>query len=299
MSKVKKSFGRKCIKLLVKPIAYMIYRSPIFIKKAIAFFIAVLWWDILRLRRSVVLDNLGKAFPNMSEPEKVKMGRQSIYHLGLNFVEFFYFPFIDTRWVEKNVEFKGLENVDRALEGGRGAILLGLHLGNGDLAMVGLCHADHPVFLISKLFKSKWLNDLWFDLRGRHGIQFIDPEKSTFEILRALRKNERVVFVLDQFMGPPVGVKTSFFGHETGTALGLALIAERVGSPVIPSYSYRRQGNKMVVELLPPVPLVKGETRDETLQKTTQAYNDKIQEIVQSYPEQWMWLHKRWKPFRE
>jgi KDO2-lipid IV(A) lauroyltransferase len=153
--------------------------------------------------------------------------------------------------------------------------------------------------LISKEFKSRWLNDLWFGMRRKHGTRFIAPEKSSFEILRALRRNELVVFVLDQFMGPPIGVRTRFFGKETGTAMGCALMADRTHSPVVPCYTYRKEDGRHVMVFEKPIEFLDHGLRDQNIAVMTQIYTDKIEAIVRKHPGQWMWIHRRWKEFRE
>ena len=87
-----------------------------------------LWFDILRFRRDIVLDNLTKAFPDWSEDKKLSVGRKSVYNMTENFFELFLIPAIDEKWLEKNVVFEGLEHFDKDKYGKRGALLLSLHL---------------------------------------------------------------------------------------------------------------------------------------------------------------------------
>jgi KDO2-lipid IV(A) lauroyltransferase len=199
-------------------------------------------------------------------------------------------------WIAKSEP----ETPEAALAKKKGVLFLAAHIGNGDVASAMLSLSGLPIHLISKQFRSKWLNDAWFNIRGRLGTRFIAPENSSFEVLRALRKNEIVVFVLDQFMGPPVGVETTFFGHRTGTAAGLATIASRTGSPVIPVNTYRRPDGRHVISFGDEIPFIstEGQERNQRdIQVMTQAYTDKIEEIVRQHPEQWMWIHRRWKEF--
>lgn len=100
-------------------------------------------------------------------------------------------------------------------------------------------------------------------------------------------------------MGPPIGVRTKFFGRETGTAMGLALMAERTGAPVVPMYTVRQPDGSAIVIFEPEIPMQDFGPRDETIARMTQVYTDKIEEIVRKHPEQWMWIHRRWKDFVE
>ena len=186
--------------------------------------LGILWIDVLRIRRKVAVDNVALAFPEWSRAEQVRVARASLRHMGRTLVEFMLFPVLRPRDLETLFVFKGEENITKSLEAKKGVLMLSLHLGNGDLAVAALSQKGWSISLISKLFKAKWLNDFWFGLRAKHGTKFIAPEKSWFEILRALKARRIGAFVVDQFRGPRVGCKTTFFGVETGTAMGLALM---------------------------------------------------------------------------
>ncbi len=282
-------------------------RRRLILRDAIRFLIwplgsllGILWIDVFRIRRKVAIDNVALAFPEWPRAEQVRVARASLRHMGRTLIEFSLFPILTRRDLETLFIFKGEDNVTRALAEKKGVLMLSLHLGNGDLAVAALSQKGWSISLISKLFKAKWLNDFWFGLRAKHGTKFIAPEKSSFEILRALKANRIVAFVLDQFMGPPVGCKTTFFGVETGTAMGLALMAERTGAPVVPSYNYRDRRGHWVIVFDEPIPwcdVGPKASRDENIAAMTQVYTDKIEEIIRKYPEQWMWIHRRWKRF--
>ena len=152
--------------------------------------------------------------------------------------------------------------------------------------------------LITKRIKNEVINNFWFGARRFHGTRLIEDRRSTFDILKALKRNESVIFVLDQFMGPPLGVPVHFFGRKTGAAMGLALLVEKTRVPVIPCYSYVNEKGKIVDVFEPEIPFQDFGSREETIEKMTQIYTDKIEEIVRQYPEQWMWVHKRWKEFK-
>lgn len=257
--------------------------------------IGVLWFDVLRIRRHIAIENVKIAFPEQSESWQVCTARASLLHMGRSIVEYSLFPFFTKEKVAKHFDIQGLENLEAAYAKGKGVLFLGLHLGNGDFGIAAVSRMGWPVSLISKIFKSRWLNDLWFGMRAKHGTEFISPEKSSFQILRALKAKRVVFFVLDQFMGPPIGCRTKFFGKETGTAMGLAIMAERSGAPVVPSYTYRTEDGRHVIVFEPEIPWQDAST--ENIATMTQIYTDKIEQIVRKHPEQWMWIHRRWKNF--
>lgn len=259
-----------------------------------------LWFDLFRFRRKVVMDNLTKAFPEWTEEKKVSVGRKSVYMLMENLFEFFLIPLIDEKWLAKNVVFTGMENIDLALKEKKGVLLLSLHLGHGDMLANCFAKRGYKVSLITKFFNNKFLNALWFSIRGAQGVEHIPPhgEKTPFMILKALKANATVGFVLDQHMGKPFGIKTEFFGHSAGTAYGLALFHLKTKSPVVPLYTFQDKSGKIHIVAEPAFKefiAKKGQDRDQTLVELTQCYTSKIEEIVRQYPEQWMWVHRRWK----
>lgn len=282
---------------LAKIISFPIWIMPEFVQLMIGNMFAHLWWNVLRLRRDVVFNNINLAFPEWSEEKKKEIAWKSMQNIGWSFSEYFKFPFLNKSNYHKWIRFEGEENLKKALEMNKGVCALSLHVGNGDYALAGLSLAGYPVHLISKEFKLQWLNNVWFALRSRLGMHFIPPRNSGFAVIKSLKKNNLVIFVLDQFAGPPIGIRTKFFGVETGTAVGLSLFAKRTGAVVLPLYTYRETPTKHVIRIEEPIVFEDKGDKDETLSHMTQVYSDKIEEIVRRHPEQWMWVHRRWKKF--
>ncbi|MCB0342315.1 MAG: lysophospholipid acyltransferase family protein [Pseudobdellovibrionaceae bacterium] len=292
-----KKLAQKLFKIVAVGACWVVTLLPWSWQRLIGDGIGILWFDVFRIRRNVILGNLKLAFPQWTESQRMKVGRESCFNLGRSAVEFCRFPFYSKQKHRDEFQIKGREYLDIAVQRGRGVCLLTLHLGNGDLGTVGLALHDVPMSIISKEFKAKWLNDLWFGLRQRLGTRFIPPRNSSYAVLKELKKGGIVAFVLDQFMGPPIGVRTQFFGHETGTAMGLAVLAGRAMCPVVPVYTLREIDGTTTVQFGPEIEYVSKEDKDETVAFMTQVYTDKIEEIVRQYPGQWMWVHRRWKPF--
>lgn len=287
------SRGNDILKFLLRPFPRKVLRI-------LGWPLGFLWFDLFRFRRQVVLNNLSLAFPDWDEKRKIKVGRKSVYMLMENFFEFFLIPRIDEKWMDENVVFEGLSNLDEALAQKKGVYLLSLHLGHGDMMASCLSRKGYKVTIITKFFKNEFLNKIWFGVRGAQGVQCIPPhgEKTPFMILKSLKANGLVGFVLDQHMGKPYGVKTTFFGKPAGTAYGLALFHMKTTSPVVPVYNFEGEDGK--IHIVAESPLFydsEGESqeREQTLVELTQRYTDKLEEIVRRYPEHWMWVHRRWK----
>lgn len=276
----------------------IIIRLPQSVQFFLGDLIGILWFDVFRIRRKVALENIKRCFPDWSDEHAVQVARRSLCNLGRSFIEFLRIPDVDPEKWRSHFQLHGVENYEKAFAKAKGVCILSAHIGNGDWGTLGLVLNNYHIYIISKEFKLKLLNDFWFATRRSLGTEFISDRGSSLTILKLLKKNKAIVFVLDQFLGPPIGIKTTFFGHETGTGMGLALLAERSNAPVVPVYTYRdeRGGTHIVFE--PEIPFVELANKEDTIKNMTQIYCNKIEEWVRAYPEQWLWVHRRWKKYK-
>lgn len=243
----------------------------------------------------------------MSQAERVRLGRRGMASFCTHFFELFMVPYLSPDWIKKNVVYHGEENYLKALEKKKGVLVMSLHLGHGDIAASLIQLRGFPLAIITKFFNNQTFNDLWFSFRGAAGVSFISPhgEKTPFDILKSLKSQKGVVFVIDQFMGRPFGIETTFFGRKTGSAFGLGLFHLKTGAPVIPTYAVPGNDGKIHIHFERPMEFshlsspANQANRDkkEELRYLTQAFNDKIEEIIRKYPEHWMWIHRRWKEY--
>lgn len=261
--------------------------------------LAFLWWDVLAFRRFTLLRNITIVFPEKSKQERLQLVRESLDWLGYNFIEILKLPTFRHRDFESEVILKGFGNFSAAHAQGKGVIFLSLHIGNGDAAATWLSLFGLDIHLITKTFKNKAFNQVWFEMRGKAGTHFISAHgrETPFQILRALKNKGAVVFVQDQFMGRPFGIPTTFFGQNTGTAYGLALIAIKSGAPVQPVYTYRDKDLKTVIEFGPEIKMESHPDKDLQIHQMTEKYNRVLEQIIREHPKEWMWVHRRWKKY--
>ena len=286
-------------KFIFHGISFLVFLLPMRVRWWWACVLAWLWWDVLRLRRFTVYRNLTIVFPEKSKEERRQLARVSLRHMCMALPEFFSLPMLSRDFVARNMVIEGREHYDKAAAQGKGVLLLSLHIGNGDMGVTIMSLSGFPSHLISKKFKNQFLNSLWFGVREDKGVRFIDPHgtKTAFEILAACRRGEAVVFVLDQFMGRPFGIPTTFFGRPTGTAYGLSLFASKTGAPVVPVYTYRDEKLRTHLRFEPEIPFEENANRDLQNQIMTQKYNTVIENLIRRHPDQWMWVHRRWKRY--
>jgi len=285
---------------LIRAICWVVAYSPRGLQLFCGDAFGVFVFDVTRFRRRIALANIKIAFPEMSDRDAIQLARRNFRHYGRSLVEFFLIPHLDEKLFSKIFVVKGFENYQKAFERGKGVFILTLHEGSFELTASTCQNLKMPLSVISKKFKSEWLNQLWFGVRGERGITVIPAEKSSYQILKTIARGEVIGFMLDQFMGPPIGVKVRFFGRETGAPLSLALFHERTRAAVIPGYNFRRDDGRLELVFLPEIPFMEQSGgRSENISFMTQVYTDKIEEIVRRHPDQWLWIHRRWKEFRQ
>lgn len=272
---------------------------PFWLNSVFGYIFAFIWVDILRLRKRIVYDNIELAFPGTTLEVKNKWMHQSLYVLCRSFFDVLKIPSMTDQFIHKHINFLGTENL-KGLENS-GVLFLSLHMASGDLGGVAFSKKVKPLSLISKQFKNNFLNEFWFSMRTKSESEFIEAhgKNTAFDILKALKRNRGVVFVIDQFMGKPYGIETTFFGHKTGTAYGLALFALKTKAPVLPLSTFWGADGKLNLQVGPVIDFSDIITDDKEMNhlKMTQRCNQVIEDIIRKNPDQWMWVHRRWKVF--
>lgn len=256
-------------------------------------------FHVIRFRREMVLENLELAFgAEKSKKEIEALARANYTHYAQTFLELIQ-SLVWTAEDFKNKTQLFWEPAKKQLEKGQGGFLLTSHLGNWEFAIQSVSANGMPCDVIVKRQRTRFAQAFLEWYRQRFGGRIIFESGTTRDILRSLKENRFPVFVLDQFMGPPIGLPVKFFGQLAGTAVGLALLTEKKDYPLFTSYNYRDSDGKVKVrvEKVENEPQY-SEDRDTRLYQKTQFYNDILERQIRIHPEQWLWIHRRWKPYR-
>ncbi len=257
----------------------------------------VLTWiafDLLRLRRGLVLNNLTIAFGDTLSPqEKIQLARKSYYHFSLTVLEVLATTGSE---IAQNCTIVGEEYLQDALAQGKGALILCGHLGNWE-CLAGALHRNFTqVHVVVKKVGGDGMNRFVDERRAAIGMQSV-PRNTNMgamrAIIRRLQENHIVGFVMDQ--SRPGEPRLPFFGKPAKTNTGLATIWRRTQAPVLPAFIRRVGVNKHVVTILPPISeKYREESQDEGLEASTQ-FNEMMEHMIRQAPEQYFWLHNRWK----
>ena len=248
-------------------------------------------WAALPRRRTVALENLTRAFPERPAPELARVGRDSFRHLGMNFVESCVFYFRPPDRLLSRVSIEGLSHFEAADALGRGMLLLTAHYGNWELLAASHALARFPLSVVMRPLDSPAFEPILERFRLRSGVELITKRRALTDIVEALRRRRMVGILLDQNASRREGVFVPFFGVPASTSKGMALIALRTGAPVLPVFIRRRPDGRHVVHAGAPVPV----PSDGDVVAFTRAFNEAIEAAIRRAPEQWFWLHRRWK----
>jgi KDO2-lipid IV(A) lauroyltransferase len=253
-----------------------------------------LWFYVIRFRIKETKARVKRALPNKTDKEVNQIAFDSIYNLILTFFELSYRAF-DKRHIYKYTEVKNIDFLKKCLEGDRPVFLFTGHLANGEIILSRVCYEGVELHLIAKRVKNLFLDSLLFEAREVSGLKHIPPKNALSEIIECMRKKAPLVFLHDQYMRPPKGVKTTFLDLPVFTNPSVAKFALKNNAMVLPVNLYR-ENSKTVVEFEEEIPLEKNhESFEENVVHMTQVYNDWLSEKVKKRPSEWMWVHRRFK----
>lgn len=248
-------------------------------------------------RRAIALANLRQAFGGERPDDELRaLCHAHFRHLGTVFAEFLRLPSLTPAALLARFEIDGLEHVREARAAGRGLVLITAHVGNWEWLSAAQAALGVGAVIVTRHAHVGVVDRFWQGRRARCGIEVADSAGSLAQILRLLRDGRPIGLAIDQHEGGTTGVRVPFLGHDAGTTKTPALLAARTGCVVMPAWSWRDDRGVHHARFGPEIPLHAGATLDETVRLSTRAYNDWLEGVVRAHPEQWLWIHRRWKP---
>ena len=259
-----------------------------------------LLYRLLPLRRRVILENLRRVFgAGVPEGEIVRLAQAHYAHLWRLAGEFVRFRWLSAEKKSALIRVDNVEALARALERGKGVLILTGHFGNFEVATIaGLRHFPHMrgrFHFVRRAIRPRWLDALVNRRFRQGGFGVLGKRGSLDAILERLEAGDLVVFPFDQHASPPDGIAVDFFGHPAGTFKSLAIMALATGAPVVPASSWREPDGSHVLRFEEALPLIECDKVNEEIRRNTRAYNAILEILVLRHPEQWFWVHRRWK----
>lgn len=247
--------------------------------------------------RRLAQEQLQRAFPQWSPAEIRRSARWCYTNLGASAAEFLRLGCSDRRAVLDRVAVEGLEHLERAHGRGRGVILLSAHFGNWELLGIVCSTLGYRFLPVARPLDNPWLNRLINRIRGRFGGEVVSKkaESAPRDMIQALRRGNLVGILLDQNVAADDGVFVNFFDRPACTSKGLALLARRTGAAVVPVFIVRETLDRHRILLQPPLELAATGDLHADVAVNTARCTAAIERMVRVHPEQWLWLHRRWK----
>jgi KDO2-lipid IV(A) lauroyltransferase len=259
-------------------------------------FLGRIWFRLDRRHREIALGNLKTAWgEELSENERKTIARRNFIHLAQVLLELPYLRNLTADDLDGYVTFHGVEHFERALKKGRGVLLLASHFGNWELMALAFSLRYRPVHIVVRPLDNSFLDNLITKIRTRGGNQLIHKKGSVQKMLRLLTAGDAVALLLDQNPAWYEGVFVPFFNEIACTNKALSTIALRTGAPVLPVFNVRQPDGSYGVFFEPEIVLsISGDTTRD-VEENTAKFNKIIETYVRRYPEQWFWVHQRWK----
>jgi KDO2-lipid IV(A) lauroyltransferase len=248
-----------------------------------------------RLRR-VGLRNLQLAFPEKTRAERKRILRGVFDGLGRQLAEFCRFPKYTAANVGEVAIYDGFEHFEAARARGKGVLFLTAHLGGWEIGSFAHSLYGNPLRIVVRPLDNPYLDALVDRYRTLHGNSTFGKQDFARGLLAAMKAGETVGILMDQNMTPPAGVFVDFFGQPACTASGLARVAAHTGGAVVPGFTiWDDTLRKYRIRFEPAIELTRTGNEDADATANTAKFTKVIEDFARRYPEQWLWVHRRWK----
>lgn len=253
--------------------------------------IASIFYYVDPAHRILAKDNVLKAGVASKEGNDAEILVKKVYeNFALLLVETLLFRRIMRRKeVDKLVKIENAENLNQVLKHGKGAILVVAHLGNWEIGGIALSKQGFPLSSVARPLTNSMLNSFLVGVRTREKQVIIGKYNASQRMAAELKANRLLALLVDQHAGSK-GIWVDFFGRPASTVKSAAILSLRYGSPIVPIKVFRENGYHKLVVADPILP-----SSELSVEQLTQIYTKRIEKFIRENPEQWLWLHKRWK----
>lgn len=246
--------------------------------------------------RSVGTRNLEIAFPEWSDPQRRLVLRSTYRHLGLLLAEFCKMPGYSREEASRFIRYEGLENYLRARDRGKGVLVLTGHLGAWELSSFYHSLMGWPMGMVIRRLDNPLVDNMVNRIRCLHGNRVIHKDDFARGIIEEMRSGQTVGILMDTNMTPPQGVFVPFFGVEACTASGLSRIARKTGAAVLPGFLlWEPWESRYVLHFGDELEVDATDDPETDAVTNTARFTRAIESYIRRYPDQWLWMHRRWK----
>lgn len=254
-----------------------------------------LFYRVSRRYRGVALRNLRAAYGDQKTEQEIETMAKNVFrHFARGAVEFFYLLSAKRESVDKMIDVEGVENIDLALKEGKGCIMITAHYGNWELLARKLVMLGYKGSVIARDSDDPGMTGMGRRMRESGGYKVFDRDQPLLGAFRSLRKNELLGILPDQNESAG-GIFVDFFSRQASTATGPAIFALRSGAPLVPMFAPRMPDGRYKAIVYPRIDFTPSGDEEKDIYDLTVLINQAIEREVRRYPEQWLWLHDRWK----
>ena len=255
--------------------------------------VAMLAFRADKKHRNRTVQNLELAFPEWSDAQRLETAKGVFRHFGRMWVQFMRTSARTRESIQAATEVVGLEHVEAAEAQGKGILFVTGHFGNWEWVGQWFVSTGRKLTVVQRDANQSGMNDRLLKLREAAGLEVMSRGTAARGILVRLKRKEAVALLIDQNAGD---VFVPFFGKPCGTVTGPAVIGTRTGAAIVPGYAIRLSPGRYRVEFFPQIEATPGEDSDASIMA---AINLNLEAMIRRYPEQWLWMHDRWKSARQ
>lgn len=266
------------------------------VARAVGSGVGTVAYRILGRLREVALTNLALAFPEKPDAEREQILRRLYRNLGWLLAEFCQMPRYTPENTRPFARYQGLEHYLAARDRGKGVLILTGHLGVWELSSYYHSLMGHPMSMVIRRLDNPRVDALVNRIRCLHGNRVLHKDDFARGLLGAMRQGETVGILMDTNMTPPQGEFVPFFGRLACTASGMARVALKTGATVLPGFMlWEESEQKYVLHFGEAVELVSTGNDEQDVIENTARFTAVIESWIRRYPDQWLWVHRRWK----
>ncbi len=250
---------------------------------------------LLRRLRAVGRRNLQIAFPSTTEADRERILRAEYRQLGHHLAEFALMAGYDRQTISKLIAYEGLEHFERASSRGRGVLVLTGHLGAWELSSFFHAMMGFPMGMVIRRLDNPLVDRYVNAIRCMHGNRVLHKDDFARGLISEMKAGRTVGILMDTNMTPPQGTFVPFFGVSACTGSGLARIARKTGAAVLPGFLLEEPGGRYRLHFGEELAIDSTEDGERDASTNTARFTAVLEDYIRRFPEQWLWMHRRWK----
>jgi KDO2-lipid IV(A) lauroyltransferase len=254
--------------------------------------IGLVCYYLLHRERNRTITHLSSAFPEQGRDWIRRTARRCFMHLGTALLEIM---LITPRHLARIIDIRGVENLHAAMRQGKGAVFVTGHIGNWEV-MGHAVSALYPLSVVAAPIEPESVNDMIVDLRARMGVRTILRGRpgASRELIRVFKENRVLGILIDQDTDVESAF-VDFMGRPAWTPTAAASMALKFGAPVVYGYNHREKSGRHTVIIEGPLDMVRTGDLEKDSVLNTAMLTKKIEDSIRRDPEQWVWMHRRWR----